>query len=78
MSWTLRICISVAGTTDGDATIPKGYLYFALPCFGMQTVQKSTPQMILSSKEGTVTVRQMGYTGSFLGDPIAESNASQN
>lgn len=77
---TMRFCLSVAGTTNGDITIPKGYLYFALPYFGIiqqqqqqqQSVQvgsadnKSTftsqqKVMNLSSRDGTVTVKQVGW-----------------
>ena len=60
-SSTLRFCISVDGTTDGDISIPEGYLFFALPYFGLQSVENSTPLMQLSSKEGTVTVKEMGW-----------------
>jgi hypothetical protein len=60
-SSTLRFCISVDGTTDGDISIPQGYLCFALPYFGLQIVENSTLVMNLSSKEGTVTVKQMGW-----------------
>lgn len=55
---TARFYISVNGTeeksTYGDIYIPKGNLYFSLPCFGNNV--KS-----LSSKEGIVTVRQFGW-----------------
>lgn len=60
-SSTLRFCISVEGTTDGDISIPPGYLCFALPYFGLQVVKNSTAVMNVSSKEGTVCVRQMGW-----------------
>ena len=76
---TMRFCLSVAGTTNGDISIPEGYLYFALPYFGIiqqQQVQVgntdtdndnnstfSSQQKImnLSSRDGTVTVKQMGW-----------------
>ena len=57
-SSTLRFCISVAGTKDGDVIIPEGLIYFALPYFG---IQGSTNTMALSTKEGTITVKQMGW-----------------
>ena len=57
-SSTLRFCISVAGTKDGDVIIPEGLIYFALPYFG---IQSSTNTMALSTKEGTITVKQMGW-----------------
>lgn len=62
-SSTLRFCLSVDGITDGDVSIPKGKLYFALPYFGTKTEggDSSTAIMALSSKEGTVTVKQMGW-----------------
>eukprot|EP00571_Detonula_confervacea_P014563 CAMPEP_0172308678 /NCGR_PEP_ID=MMETSP1058-20130122/9203_1 /TAXON_ID=83371 /ORGANISM="Detonula confervacea, Strain CCMP 353" /LENGTH=309 /DNA_ID=CAMNT_0013021151 /DNA_START=60 /DNA_END=989 /DNA_ORIENTATION=+ len=62
-SSTLRFCLSVDGTTDGDVTIPGGNLYFALPYFGLLGTDSndSTPQMNLSTKEGTVTVKQVGW-----------------
>jgi hypothetical protein len=80
---TMRFCLSVAGTTNGDITIPKGYIYFALPYFGTIITQQQKQQsgvevensnnissttastqkriMNLSSKDGTVTVKQMGW-----------------
>ena len=59
---TLRFCIDVAGTNDGDVTIPEGRLYFALPYFGQQKATDTSPEcMALSSKEGTITVKQMGW-----------------
>eukprot|EP00542_Grammatophora_oceanica_P015598 CAMPEP_0194028052 /NCGR_PEP_ID=MMETSP0009_2-20130614/2078_1 /TAXON_ID=210454 /ORGANISM="Grammatophora oceanica, Strain CCMP 410" /LENGTH=310 /DNA_ID=CAMNT_0038667303 /DNA_START=49 /DNA_END=981 /DNA_ORIENTATION=- len=59
---TARFFIDVAGTPEGsrsygDLSIPKGCLYFSLPCFG--GVSR------LSSKEGIVTVRQMGWNTGF-------------
>lgn len=75
-SSTLRFCLMVGGAADGDVTIPEGKLYFALPYFGLQTEgdggdghpssANTTPKMILSNKEGTITVKQMGWnTGWF-------------
>jgi hypothetical protein len=53
--YTLRLMVEAEGTKAnqdyGDVSIPKGYLYFSLPCFGGQ----------LSTKEGPVTVRQIGW-----------------
>jgi len=69
-SSTLRFCIDVVGTTDLDVTIPEGKLYFALPYFGLRTERggggggddsQSTSKMELSNKEGTITVKQMGW-----------------
>ena len=57
-SSTLRFCIDVSGTKDGDVSIPEGKLYFALPYFGQS---KDTNTMALSTKEGTITVKQMGW-----------------
>ena len=57
-SSTLRFCIDVKGTKDGDVSIPEGKLYFALPYFGQS---KDTHTMALSTKEGTITVKQMGW-----------------
>jgi len=57
-SSTLRFCIDVKGTKDGDVSIPEGKLYFALPYFGQS---KDTNTMALSTKEGTITVKQMGW-----------------
>jgi len=57
-SSTLRFCIDVSGTKDGDVSIPEGKLYFALPYFGQS---KDTNSMALSTKEGTITVKQMGW-----------------
>ncbi|KAL3925726.1 MAG: hypothetical protein SGILL_000205 [Bacillariaceae sp.] len=57
---TIRIMVEVEGTLAdqdyiyGDVSIPKGCLYFSLPCFGMRIDQ-------LSVKEGPVTVRQSGW-----------------
>ncbi|KAL9189588.1 hypothetical protein ACHAXT_009263 [Thalassiosira profunda] len=59
-SSTLRFCLSVTGTTDGDVSIPEGNLYFALPYFGLRT-EGDASRMELSAKEGTVCVRQMGW-----------------
>lgn len=61
-SSTLRFCMEVAGTKDGDVTIPEGKLYFALPYFGQQKATDTSPaSMALSGKEGTITVKQMGW-----------------
>lgn len=56
---TIRFCIGVAGTADlqsrlGDVSIPDGALFFSLPAFRQKI-------SLLSSKEGPVTVRQMGW-----------------
>lgn len=55
---TARFYVVVDGTPErgspyGDVSIPRGLLYFSLPCFGGVST--------LSSKEGIVTVRQMGW-----------------
>jgi hypothetical protein len=58
--YTVRLMVEVEGTKAdqdfmyGDVSIPKGYLYFSLPCFGGRIDQ-------LSTKEGPVTVRQIGW-----------------
>ena len=41
------------GGTYGDVWIPKGCLYFSIPCFGNRVTN-------LSAKEGPITVRQIG------------------
>ena len=56
---TVRFYLNVDGTEEsssnyGDIFIPKGNLYFSLPCFGSNVKQ-------LSTKEGIVTVRQIGW-----------------
>lgn len=56
---TVRFYVEVDGTEHGemkygDIFIPKGCLYFSLPCFNNSVKQ-------LSSKEGIITVRQMGW-----------------
>ncbi len=56
---TVRFFLEVDGTEDGrgnygDIFVPKGCLYFSLPCFNNSVNQ-------LSSKEGIITVRQMGW-----------------
>lgn len=57
-SSTLRFYLLVDGTEGnksfGDVSVPKGCLFFSIPCFG------AGPQNI-STKEGPVTVRQMGW-----------------
>eukprot|EP00584_Thalassiosira_punctigera_P002451 CAMPEP_0172541244 /NCGR_PEP_ID=MMETSP1067-20121228/12085_1 /TAXON_ID=265564 ORGANISM="Thalassiosira punctigera, Strain Tpunct2005C2" /NCGR_SAMPLE_ID=MMETSP1067 /ASSEMBLY_ACC=CAM_ASM_000444 /LENGTH=322 /DNA_ID=CAMNT_0013327245 /DNA_START=158 /DNA_END=1126 /DNA_ORIENTATION=+ len=60
-SSTLRFCLSVNGATDGDVTMPEGKLYFALPYFGLRTDDGGGAKMALSNREGTVTVKQMGW-----------------
>ena len=55
---TMRFFVSVEGTKKGDVSIPKGYLYFSLPCFGGIT---SIEKIILSTKDGIVSVRQVGW-----------------
>ena len=40
--------------TNSDIYVPKGCLYFSLPCFGGKISQ-------LSTKEGPVTIRQVGW-----------------
>ena len=57
---TLRFCIEVQGASEGDVSIPKGFLFFALPCFGFRQVG-SDSMLTLSTKEGTICVRQMGW-----------------
>ena len=42
------------GGTFGDIWIPKGCLYFSIPCFGNSVTN-------LSAKEGPMTVRQIGW-----------------
>lgn len=42
------------GGTYGDVWIPKGCLYFSIPCFGNRVTN-------LSAKEGPITVRQVGW-----------------
>jgi hypothetical protein len=81
--YTLRMMIQVEGTKAdqnymyGDVSIPKGGLYFSLPCFGGRISQ-------LSKKEGPVTVRQSGWhtgwrrkesriLGVFNAKPLAEA-----
>jgi hypothetical protein len=63
-SSTLRFYLSVAGTNNdasyGDVSIPEGNLYFAVPYFG-STNASGGKSMVLSKKEGTVTVKQMGW-----------------
>jgi hypothetical protein len=56
---TARFYLEVDGTENGegnygDIFVPKGCLYFSLPCFNNSVKQ-------LSSREGVVTVRQMGW-----------------
>ncbi|KAL7551562.1 hypothetical protein ACHAWF_014752, partial [Thalassiosira exigua] len=67
-SSTLRFCLSVEGTKEGDATIPEGLIYFALPCFrprggseGYDDDSGSASRMTLSKREGTITIKQMGW-----------------
>lgn len=57
---TLRFYINVDGTEGeggvsyGDISVPKGNLYFSLPCFGNNAKQ-------LSTKEGIISVKQIGW-----------------
>jgi len=58
---TIRIVIEVEGTTKadqsyvyGDVSVPAGFLYFSLPCFGSGINN-------LSIKEGLTSVRQVGW-----------------
>jgi hypothetical protein len=63
-SSTLRFCLSVAGKTEesyGDVSIPEGNLYFALPYFGTKRDKSDIESMVLSTKEGIVTVKQIGW-----------------
>jgi len=60
-SSTIRFYVDVEGTNDkgedntfGDISIPKGNLFFSLPCFGNSVKQ-------LSLKEGIVTMRAIGW-----------------
>jgi len=53
-SGTARFYLDVEGKTDGDVSIPPGCLYFSLPVFNGSVRQ-------LSTKEGIVSVRQMGW-----------------
>lgn len=68
VSSTLRFCINADGMKDGDVSIPEGKLFFALPFFGFEKKgadddddDDSAPKMALSTKEGTITVKQMGW-----------------
>ena len=81
---TIRFYVDSEGKEDasfGDITIPTGGLYFSLPCFGGNI---NVPFSQLSSKEGIVTVRQMGWNtgwrreesrivGIFYAKPIEEA-----
>lgn len=63
-SSTLRFCLLVAGADEGmfgDISIPQGNLYFALPYFGTRSNESNGKSMALSTKEGTITVKQMGW-----------------
>ena len=58
---TLRFFVQVEGKEGadyGDISIPKGDLYFSLPCFGQGVSQ-------LSSREGLISVRQIGWHTGF-------------
>jgi len=54
---------------DGDVSITEGYLFFALLFFGFEKKGEndddddddSAPRMALSTNEGTITVKQMGW-----------------
>jgi hypothetical protein len=79
---TARFYIAVDGTPErgssyGDVFVPQGCLYFSLPCFGGKLSQ-------LSTKEGPITVRQIGWhtgfrraesriVGTFRSVPIADA-----
>jgi len=87
---TVRMVLEVAGTTQyadqqymyGDVSVPgPGCLYFSLPCFVNAT--SGTLQQ-LSTKEGLVSVRKMGWhtgwrreesqiCGVFTAKPLAEA-----
>ncbi|KAL3936296.1 MAG: hypothetical protein SGBAC_008363 [Bacillariaceae sp.] len=69
-SQTLRFFVTVDGTQDGDVSIPEGRLYFSLPCFvqgsssssnSSSNDQGSPPTVLLSNKEGIISVRQIGW-----------------
>jgi len=69
-SQTLRFYVTVDGIEDGDVSIPKGRLYFSLPCFVQSSSDGNTssgsrgnspPQSMLSNKEGIISVRQIGW-----------------
>lgn len=81
--YTIRMVLEVDGTKAdqnymyGDVSIPPGFLYLSLPCFGGNISQ-------LSTKEGPVTVRQSGWhtgwrrkesriLGVFTAKPLAEA-----
>ena len=51
----LRFVISTSGKHDGDVSVPKGNLYFSIPCFGRSVAQ------ISAKGEMPVTVREMGW-----------------
>lgn len=59
---TVRFFLDVAGTSEGgaygDVSVPKGCLYFSIPCFGNSVSN-------LSTKESPLTVRQMGWHTGF-------------
>jgi len=62
---TARFHVKMDGTKEsqidfGDLFIPQGYLYFSLPAFGTSLFGKNKNNN-LSTKEGPVTVRQMGW-----------------
>ena len=83
-STTIRFFLSVEGVSDtsyGDVSIPQGNLYFSLPCFG-------SPKN-LSTREGPVTVRQMGWhtgwrrlesriVGTFRAVPLEQAKKRDN
>jgi hypothetical protein len=63
---TIRFYVSVEGSQDGDVSIPQGNLYFSLPCFfrGGSTTKRTGEafeNVLLSTKEGIVSVRQIGW-----------------
>lgn len=57
-SSTVRFYMSVDGTSIGDVSIPKGEIYFSIPCFGA-SIQR------LSSRDGIISVRQVGWHTGF-------------
>ena len=58
---TLRFFANVEGATDGDVSIPPGNLYFSLPCFMRGRPGNNTQGILLSTKEGIISVRQFGW-----------------
>lgn len=62
---TVRFYVGVEGAeeTYGDVFVPKGGLYFSIPCFGQKGAEGETGVVVsnLSTKEYPVTVRMMGW-----------------